>query len=259
MTCGDPIDSALEALPPPPERPGFFAELRERVAREEGKRWRRLGLVTSGVAAASTVAAALLLALGSPLAGGASAHAGGLVISGRTVDPGAYTGTVAVLDRTFTCRTARVRLPGSVNGKPGFYVEASKGGSPPHAYAGGIRISTEDLPVEGSVALAGFDTDKGIYMLRARCSVSSTVLPLTPKGLPGPASPFGLSHSCPEAGPVLVRMRIREDPLSRRVTDGSLVVATAAGRKPFAFASLVANRSVRGWISPDCVPRQRQY
>src|SRR5207245_2832185 len=104
--------------------------------------------------------AAFLLALDSPLAGSASARGEALVISGRAVDPSAYTGTEDVLDRTFLCRTSRVRVPGYANGRPGFYVEAAKGGSAPHAYAGGIGIATEDLPAEGKIALAGFDTDR---------------------------------------------------------------------------------------------------
>ncbi|MDQ3379049.1 MAG: hypothetical protein M3546_01840 [Actinomycetota bacterium] len=105
----------------------------------------------------------------------------------------------------------------------------------------------------------------GVYASARRCSLATTKMPLSAKGLAGPPTRYWSTKACPVAGRVLVRVRAllaaaagwqRIDATffgaEKRVVEASLAVRTERTGEPLAFMQLDEAGKTTLWSSPRC-------
>lgn len=83
-----------------------------------------------------------------------------------------------------------------------------------------------------------------------RCRLSTSIVPLTSRGLPGPPVGFEQQAECRLPGRVLVRARVVSS--GSRVTRAELAVRMERSGVPIAYARIDASGSGAFWVSPRC-------
>jgi hypothetical protein len=192
--------------------------------------------VLGGVTVASLLAAVVLLVVGTPLVGrveGDSAFAGNSLAQ-------------TVQDLTVVCTVPEL------HGRSDFQLVYSPKfqGGPSTFYPASLSV------VNGKTALAWILTatfqnqEKGVFVDQKRCRHTSTFVPLTHAGLPGPPDQLH-GFICLARGQLLIRARAV---WNRRRFAVSIAVRSYATRKPVAFGFI--NRSGYGglYTSRGCVP-----
>jgi hypothetical protein len=213
----DPIGQVLDTLHAPPERPGFFAELRRRAEEQQRtsmRRARRQARALALAAAALLVAVGLLLGFGSPFVHAGSSDAlasGGLVetIQDTTVSCVSSTGSGAhAFDVFFWPKQTTPAFLGVAG--PGSYSMVSVVSS---------KIGVGLLPT-----LASYN--RGVGVSRRHCRRISARVPLSRGSLPGPPTRYGAEGHCILDGRVIVRARAIWD---GRGFSGMIAVRLASG------------------------------
>ena len=195
--------------------------------------------VPGGVTVASLLAAVVLLIVGSPLVGrvgGESAFAGNSLLQ-------------TVQDSTVVC-TVR-----ELHGMSGFFLSYSPNFTGPNTYPASLGVVTGNA--NHGTALADIlaatyqNQQKGVLVDQNRCRQTSTFVPLSHVGLPGPPDRLH-GFTCIARGQLLIRARAVWD---RRRFAASIAVRSYATRKPVGFGFI--NRSGFGglYASRGCVPR----
>jgi len=218
------VRDALERMPVPPERPGFFDELWEEAqARERAaaRRWRRISLMLALVAAAAISSAGVI-------AGTTSSNA---------------------VDITASC------VPDLQGGLPAFIVHAAPGAKPkPGADVnakpppGFDIVSSVWLETGAQMKLFGFSSMFSGYQLnRLRCATSKAHVTLTAGKLPRAGvftypSYVELRKRCVGFGPFLFRVHIANNG-EGTPQKAQLAVATKRG-KPLVFVDWTPARVV---------------
>lgn len=162
---------------------------------------------------------------------------------------------LSVVDRTYSCVPGRVKAPLSFRHVPGFVVGVSRGGHADDPYPG-VAVVGSHRP--GGTELSptiGVNTDTGLYVRSARCRRVHARVPLTGKGL-GPAVVGDGNETCYREGRILVRVRLLQDPGTRKVSLAMLAVRTHdVSRRPLAFALVTGGTvtpTARLWPSSRC-------
>jgi hypothetical protein len=194
--------------------------------------------VLGGVTVASVLAAAVGLVVGSPFVGrvdGESAFAGNSLVE-------------TAQDSTVVCTVPEL------HGKSGFLLGYTPNFTGPSTYPASLDVYTGNAnhsTVLAFILSATFQNQqKGLLVDRKRCRDTSTFVPLSHVGLPGPPDRLhGLT--CLARGQLLIRARAV---WGRRWFAASVAVRSFATRKPVAFGFL--NRTgFGGWYtSRGCVP-----
>jgi hypothetical protein len=193
--------------------------------------------VLGGVTVASLVAAVVLLIVDSPFVGrvgGDSAFAGNSLVQ-------------TVQDSTVVCTVPEL------HGKSGFLLGYSPNFTGPSTYPASLDVYTGNAnhsTVLAFILSATFQNQqKGLLVDRKRCRDTSTFVPLSHVGLPGPPDRLH-SFTCLARGQLLIRARAVWD---RRGFAASVAVRSYATRKPVAFGFI--NRTGFGglYTSRGCV------
>jgi hypothetical protein len=194
--------------------------------------------VLGGVTVASRLAAVVLLVVGSTLAGrveGDSAFAGSSLVQ-------------TVQDSTVVCTVRQL------HGMSGFLLGYSANFTGPNTYPASLDVYTGNANHSTVLAFILSATyhnqQKGVLVDQNRCRNTSTFVPLTHTGLPGPPDRLH-GFTCIARGQLLIRARAVWN--GRRFA-ASIAVRSYATRKPVAFGFL--NHSGFGglYTSPGCVP-----
>lgn len=191
------------------------------------------------LALASLLAAVVLLVVGGPLLGRIgrdSASAGNSLV--RTVQ-----------DLTVVCTVPEL------HGKSGLYLVYHPNFTGPDTYPALLNVSSGNA--NHSTALAYIlsatfqNQQKGVFVDRNRCHHTSTFVPLSHVGLPGPPDRLH-TFTCVARGQLLIRARAVWD--RRGFAAASIAVRSYATRKLVAFGFL--NRTEFGglYTSRGCVP-----
>jgi hypothetical protein len=194
--------------------------------------------ILGGVTVASLIAAAIALVLASSFVG----RVGG--------DP-AYAGNSLV--RTVQDSTVICTVP-ELHGKSGFNIYSTRNYTGPSTYPASLNVSTGNAYHGAALAWilsATFQNQqKGVFVDQKRCRHTSTLVPLTHAGLPGPPDQLH-AFTCLARGQLLIRARAVWD---RRGVAASIAVRSYATRKPVALAFI--NRTGDGglYTSRGCVP-----
>jgi hypothetical protein len=194
--------------------------------------------VLGGVTVASVLAAVVLLMVGSPFVGrigSGSAFAGSSLVQ-------------TVQDLTVVC-TVR-----ELHGKSGFFLTYTPNFTGPSTYPASLGVLTGNAYHSTALAYILSETfqnqQKGVIVDQNRCRNTSTFVPLTHAGLPGPPDRLH-GFTCIARGQLLIRARAVWNP---RVFAASIAVRSYATRKLVAFGFL--NHSGYGglYTSRGCVP-----
>ena len=194
--------------------------------------------VLGGVTVASLLAAVVLLIVGSPFVGrveGESAFAGNSLLQ-------------TVQDSTVAC-TVR-----ELHGKSGFLLSYTPNFTGPSTYPASLDVYTGNAnhsTILVFILSATFQNQqKGVLVDQNRCRHTSTFVPLTHVGLPGPPDRLH-GFTCLARGQLLIRARAV---WNRRGFVASIAVRSYATRKPVALAFI--NRTGDGglYTSRGCVP-----
>jgi hypothetical protein len=105
----------------------------------------------------------------------------------------------------------------------------------------------------------------GVYVNARRCSRVRTMVPLSPRGLPGPPVRFSTEGKCSLRGRVLVRLRAAlQSPTSwlpaappyvgarREVVEATVAVRRESTRRPIALIQLGRSGTTKLWTAPAC-------
>ena len=105
----------------------------------------------------------------------------------------------------------------------------------------------------------------GVYVNARRCSRVRTMVPLSPRGLPGPPVRFSTEGKCSLLGRVLVRVRaVLQSPTSwlpaappyvgarRDVVEATVAVRRERTRRPLALIQLGRSGTTKLWTAPAC-------
>jgi hypothetical protein len=175
--------------------------------------------VPGGVTVASLLTAVVLLIVDSPSVGrvgGDSAFAGNSLVQ-------------TVQDSTVVCTVPEL------HGKSGFLLSYSPNFTGPSTYPASLDVYTGNAnhsTVLAFILSATFQNQqKGLLVDRKRCRDSSTFVPLSHVGLPGPPDRLH-GFTCLARGQLLIRARAVWD---RRGFAASIAVRSYATRKPVAF------------------------
>jgi hypothetical protein len=190
--------------------------------------------VLGGVPVASLLAAAFVLVVASPLVGrvgGDSAFGGNSLVQ-------------TVQDSTVVCTVPEL------HGRSDFYLYYTPKFSGPNVIPASLTVlnGKTGLAVIRSAAYGG--ADKGIVVDRNRCRDTSTFVPLSHTGLPGPPDQLH-AFTCLARGQLLVRARAV---WNLRGFAASIAVRSYATRKPVAFAFLNHTGFGGLYTSRGCVP-----
>jgi hypothetical protein len=196
--------------------------------------------VLGGVTVASLVAAVIVLVVGSPFVG----RVGG--------DPAFAGNSLAqtVQDLTVVCTVPEL------HGRSSFLLSYSPNFTGPNTYPASLGASSGNANHGTALAYILSATEnqyqqKGVSVDQNRCRNTSTFVPLTHAGLPGPPDRLH-GFTCIARGQLLIRARAAWD---HRGLAASLAVRSYATRKPVAFGFI--NRTGFGglYTSRGCVRR----
>ena len=178
--------------------------------------------VPGGVTVASLLAAVVLLIVGSPFVGrvgGDPAFAGDSLLQ-------------TVQDSTVVCTVPEL------HGKSGFLLGYTPNFTGPNTYPASLNVFTGNANHSTTLAYILSATyqnqQKGVLVDQNRCRHTSTFVPLSHVGLPGPPDRLH-SFTCLARGQLLIRARAVWD---RRGFAASIAVRSYATRKPVAFGFL---------------------
>jgi hypothetical protein len=195
--------------------------------------------VLGGVTLVSLLAAAIVLVVVGPFVGrvgGDSAFAGNSLL--RTVQ-----------DSTVVCTVPEL------HGKSGFYLVYHPNFTGPDTFPALLSVSSGNA--NHSTALAYIlsatfqNQQKGVFVDRNRCHHTSTLVPLSHVGLPGPPDRLH-SFTCIARGQLLIRARAVWD--RRGFAAASIAVRSYATRKLVAFGFLNHTEFGGLYTSRGCVP-----
>lgn len=231
------VREALERLPVPEERSGFFDDLwlkAEQEEREAARRWRRIAVALIALVVSAGTAA-------------------GVFAVGRGA-------SATVADRTIACRVITNLDSGSI------YI-GSEVRLPPDHVNGGISYEPGSLWVAGN---AGAQPEltyvqvsklvKGGYSFDGTICKKAATIPLARSGLPslGTFSRGGntrFDESCDVAKDSLVTVRMRVTESSANTPTAALVAIRSGPRqRPTAFVEWTPTR-VRAWLAAGCIQR----
>jgi hypothetical protein len=194
--------------------------------------------VLGGITAASLLAAVVLLFVGGPLVGrvdGESAFAGNSFLQ-------------TVQDSTVVC-TVR-----ELHGKSGFLLSYSPNFTGPNTYPASLGVVTGNANHSNALAYILSATyqnqQKGVLVDQNRCRHTSTFVPLSHVGLPGPPDRLH-GFTCIARGQLLIRARAAWD---RRGFGASIAVRSYATRKLVAFGFINPSGFGGLYTSRGCVP-----
>lgn len=105
----------------------------------------------------------------------------------------------------------------------------------------------------------------GVYANFRRCSRARATVPLSPRGLPGPATRFGTKGECSVRGRVLMRVRaVLQSPTSwlpaaapyagarKDVVEATIAIRSERTRRPIALIQLGRAGTTKLWTAPGC-------
>jgi hypothetical protein len=183
--------------------------------------------------------------------------------------PARSTARFTLVDRTLVC-TATVDPLGDrtigVSASP--HVDSiNQPNSPARAWV--VNGTTPSFFVVAVEDRAAYGRAGGVWTHRSRCRRAATRIPLSAKGLPGPAVRWATGGTCRGVGrAVLVRIRARfESPTTwvtfraggqsylraqGRLLEGSVAVRTERTRRPLAFMVMNDKGETRFYASPSC-------
>ena len=191
--------------------------------------------VLGRVTVASLLAAIVLLVVGSALVGrveGDSAFAGDRLV--RTVQ-----------DLTVVCTVRELR------GMSGFLLSYTPNFTGPSTYPASLSMLSGKTGLAWILSATFENQEKGVFVDRKRCRDTSTFVPLSHAGLPGPPDQLH-TFTCIARGRLLIRARAVWD--RRGFAAASIAVRSYATRKLVAFGFV--NHSGFGglYTSRGCVP-----
>jgi hypothetical protein len=153
------------------------------------------------------------------------------------------------LGRTVQDRTVVCTVP-ELNGKSDFYFLYTRNFTGPSTFPASLTMLNAKTALAWILTATFQNQEKGVFVDRKRCRDTSTVVPLSHAGLPGPPDQLH-GFTCFARGQLLIRARAVWD---HRGVAASIAVRSYATRKPVAFGFI--NRTGFGglYTSRGCVP-----
>ena len=189
--------------------------------------------VHGGVTVVSLLAAVIVFFVGR--VNGESAFAGSSLLQ-------------TVQDSTVVCTVPEL------HGKSGFHIYYTRNNTGPNTYPASLVVYTGNAYHSTTLAFILSETfqnqQKGVSVDRNRCRNTSTFVPLTHTGLPGPPDRLH-GFTCLARGPLLIRARAV---WNRRGFVASIAVRSYATRKPVALGFLNRTGDSGLYTSRGCVP-----